>query len=82
MGTSDINKVKKSQPQRQLSLQTFHDMQNDSSTSNKTLLEHARKIRSDLGRKSIEPGLQQSLTDAPKLVAPFFAAKTLDFEVK
>ena len=83
MGKSAINKiVQSSQPKVQVSHETLLKMQINQPLSNNALLGIAQAIREDCGRKSVQPGFQQMLPDCTKSVAPFFAAKTLEFEIR
>ena len=82
MGKNKIEQVVKDS-QAQIPLKMFHDWQSDRGSSNKTVLDLAKRIRAAThGKKSIEKGLKQSLVDRTKAVAPFFAPKTLDMEVR
>ena len=49
--------------------------------SNNTLLKFGAINREHYGRKSVEPGLKQSLTDQPKQFAEYFSLVTLNFTV-
>ena len=77
-----VGKIQQAKPQP-LPVETFHQIQaQNPSISNTALIGVAKNIRQQAGRKSIEPGLAQSVIDRPKRLEPFFEKKldTYEFE--
>ena len=60
---------------------TLERLQAETRCSNNTLLKFGAINREHYGRKSVEPGLKQSLTDQPKQFAEYFSLVTLNFTV-
>ena len=81
MGKKAIDKViKENQPQ--VPLKMFHDWQCDRNSSNNGVLVLAKRIRGEMGRKFIQPGLKNSLVDRTKEMAEFFGPKEIEMEVR
>ena len=77
MGKKAIDKViKENQPQ--VPLKMFHDWQCDRNSSNNGVLVLAKRIRGEMGRKFIQPGLKNSLVDRTKEMAQFYVSKEMD----
>ena len=64
-----------------ISVPALERFQAETRVSNNTLLKVAALNRQHYGRKSIEPGLKQSLTEQPKHFAEHFSLITLNFTV-